>query len=41
MRNHSFREAPWTDYHQIVDDLMDSYGVPDAPDTTKPALKSA
>ena len=28
VRNHSFREAPWTDFHRLVDDLMASYDVP-------------
>ena len=30
VRNHSFREAPWTEYHKVVDDLMASYDVPEA-----------
>ncbi|HXU42952.1 MAG TPA: 4-hydroxyphenylacetate 3-hydroxylase N-terminal domain-containing protein [Burkholderiales bacterium] len=30
VRNHSFREAPWTDYHKVVDDLMAGYDVPEA-----------
>ncbi len=30
VRNHSFREAPWEGYHRIVEDLMASYGVPQA-----------
>jgi 4-hydroxyphenylacetate 3-monooxygenase len=29
VRNHSFREAPWTEYHKVVDDLMAGYGVPE------------
>jgi 4-hydroxyphenylacetate 3-monooxygenase len=29
IRNHNFREAPWNDFHKIVDDLMDSYAVPE------------
>jgi len=29
VRGHSFREAPWTDFHKVVDDLMASYGLPD------------
>jgi len=28
VRNHSFREAPWTDFHRLVDDLMAGYDVP-------------
>ncbi|HET7669876.1 MAG TPA: 4-hydroxyphenylacetate 3-hydroxylase N-terminal domain-containing protein [Burkholderiales bacterium] len=28
VRNHSFREAPWSDFHALVDDLMASYDVP-------------
>jgi 4-hydroxyphenylacetate 3-monooxygenase len=28
VRNHSFREAPWTDFHKLVDDLMASYDLP-------------
>ena len=30
VRNHNFREAPWTEYHKVVDDLMAGYGVPEA-----------
>jgi 4-hydroxyphenylacetate 3-monooxygenase len=30
VRNHSFREAPWTDFHKVVDDLMAGYDVPEA-----------
>jgi 4-hydroxyphenylacetate 3-monooxygenase len=29
VRNHSFREAPWTEYHKVVDDLMAGYDVPE------------
>jgi 4-hydroxyphenylacetate 3-monooxygenase len=29
VRNHNFREAPWNDFHKVVDDLMGSYGIPD------------
>ena len=32
IRNHNFREAPWEQYHKVVDDLMAGYGVP-APKT--------
>jgi 4-hydroxyphenylacetate 3-monooxygenase len=28
VRNHSFREAPWAEFHKEVDDLMASYDVP-------------
>src|SRR2546421_1530901 len=28
VRNHSFREAPWQDFHRLVDDLMASYDIP-------------
>jgi 4-hydroxyphenylacetate 3-monooxygenase len=28
VRNHNFREAPWDQYHKVVEDLMASYGVP-------------
>jgi len=28
VRNHSFREAPWADFHRVVDDLMASYDIP-------------
>ena len=28
VRNHSFREAPWDDYHGVVDRLLASYDVP-------------
>jgi 4-hydroxyphenylacetate 3-monooxygenase len=28
VRNHSFREAPWTDFRKVVDDLMASYDIP-------------
>ena len=31
VRNHSFREAPWDSYHKVVEDLMASYGIPQAP----------
>ena len=30
VRNHNFREAPWADYHKVVDDLMAGYDVPTA-----------
>ena len=28
VRNHSFREAPWQEFHRVVDDLMASYDIP-------------
>ena len=28
VRNHSYRETPWDDYHAIVDGLMASYDIP-------------
>lgn len=28
VRNHAFRETPWTEFHKIVDDLMATYDVP-------------
>src|SRR5437867_1568689 len=28
VRNHSFREAPWLEFHRVVDDLMASYDIP-------------
>jgi 4-hydroxyphenylacetate 3-monooxygenase len=30
VRGHAYRETPWEEFHKIVDDLMASYGVPDA-----------
>jgi 4-hydroxyphenylacetate 3-monooxygenase len=30
IRNHNFREAPWDDFHAYADELLKSYGVPDA-----------
>ncbi len=29
IRNHSYRETPWDDFRTIVDDLMESYDVPE------------
>ena len=29
IRNHNFREAPWSDFHKVVDDLMAGYSVPE------------
>jgi 4-hydroxyphenylacetate 3-monooxygenase len=34
VRNHSFREAPWPEFHQLVDDLMATYDIP-APHQTQ------
>lgn len=28
VRNHNYREAPWEQYHKVVDDLMASYDIP-------------
>jgi 4-hydroxyphenylacetate 3-monooxygenase len=28
VRNHSFREAPWAQFHKVVDDIMASYDIP-------------
>jgi 4-hydroxyphenylacetate 3-monooxygenase len=40
VRNHSFREAPWQDFHRLVEDLMASYDIP--PKTEKkPSRKVA
>ena len=33
IRNHNYREAPWEAYHKVVDDLMASYGLPEARST--------
>ena len=30
VRNHNYREAPWADYHKVIDDLMAGYDVPEA-----------
>ena len=30
IRNHNYREAPWEQFHKVVDDLMASYAVPAA-----------
>jgi 4-hydroxyphenylacetate 3-monooxygenase len=30
VRNHNYREAPWDEFHAYADDLMNSYGVPEA-----------
>jgi 4-hydroxyphenylacetate 3-monooxygenase len=39
VRNHSFREAPWDDFHRVVDDLMATYDVPPMP--TQSALPAS
>ena len=30
VRDHNFREAPWPDFHRLVDDLLATYDVPAA-----------
>ncbi|HSU78410.1 MAG TPA: 4-hydroxyphenylacetate 3-hydroxylase N-terminal domain-containing protein [Burkholderiales bacterium] len=40
VRNHSFREAPWSEFHRLVDDLMASYDIP-APREQGSALPAA
>jgi len=35
VRNHSFREAPWRDFHRVVDELMASYDVPAPRETAR------
>jgi hypothetical protein len=37
VRNHNFREAPWDGYHKVVEELMASYGVPEASGVRKVA----
>ena len=37
VRNHNYREAPWAGYEKVVEDLMASYGVPEAKSTRKVA----
>jgi len=37
VRNHNYREAPWEGYHKVVEDLMASYGVPEATGARKVA----
>ncbi|HEX5093251.1 MAG TPA: 4-hydroxyphenylacetate 3-hydroxylase N-terminal domain-containing protein [Burkholderiales bacterium] len=37
VRNHNFREAPWTGYEKVVEELMASYGIPEAKNTRKVA----
>ena len=32
VRGHVYRETPWDEFHQIVDDLMASYGTPGIPE---------
>ncbi|MBW8905750.1 MAG: hypothetical protein JF611_08810 [Betaproteobacteria bacterium] len=41
VRNHSFREAPWSDFHRLVDDLMASYDIPPMPAQTSLAASAA
>ena len=31
VRDHNYREAPWDDFHKIVDDLLASHDVPEEP----------
>src|SRR5439155_3076471 len=31
VRGHAYREAPWDEFHKIVDDLMAGYGAPGVP----------
>src|SRR5204863_117105 len=35
VRNHSFREAPWQDFHRLVEDLMASYDIPPKHEKTR------
>src|SRR6476661_7577260 len=37
VRNHSFREAPWTQFHKVVDDLMAGYDIPEINSVRKAA----
>ena len=41
VRNHSFREAPWDDFHGAVDGLMASYGYPGERAACAPADKTS
>jgi 4-hydroxyphenylacetate 3-monooxygenase len=36
IRNHNFREAPWNDFHGVVQDLMASYDIPEPPSEKRP-----
>src|SRR5436190_271424 len=37
VRNHSFREAPWAQFHKVVDDLMAGYDIPEIDNVRKAA----
>ena len=37
VRNHSFREAPWAQFHKVVDDLMAGYDIPEINSVRKAA----
>src|SRR6267143_132731 len=37
VRNHSFREAPWAQFHKVVDDLMAGYDIPEINNVRKVA----
>ena len=37
VRNHSFREAPWGQFHKVVDDLMAGYDIPEINSVRKAA----
>jgi 4-hydroxyphenylacetate 3-monooxygenase len=37
VRNHSFREAPWAQFHKVVDDLMAGYDIPEINNVRKAA----
>ena len=39
VRNHSFREAPWEEFHGVVDDLLASYDIPTAEPVPKKVPK--
>ena len=42
VRGHAYRETPWDEFHEIVDDLMASYSIPGVPQAqTKAAAKTA
>jgi 4-hydroxyphenylacetate 3-monooxygenase len=41
VRNHSFREAPWSEFHRVVDDLMASYDIPPMPAESSLAASAA
>lgn len=39
VRNHSFRETPWDEFHGVVDGLLGSYDIPEAPKSAKTAAE--